>query len=548
MIRAAGRLAVTWSVLPLLAFAAAPADPWVRIQSANFELFTTAGERAGRDLARHFEQVRGFFLEVFKAQSTDGKPVRIVAFHNEKEFQPYRPSEAAAAFFHSGADHDYIVISGTAIEYYQVATHEYTHLLLGQTGGAIPLWLNEGLAELYSTIDQAGGRILVGKAPPGRAETLRNDRWIDLDALLSVTHESPLYNRKAHAGMFYAESWALVHMLSLDPAYRPHLSAMLDALKTAGSAEAFDRVYGKPLAQVERDLRAYVNAQTLRGLAFRVALAPAVESPAIEPHSSLLARLALAELLSDYPGKTGEASAAYLQVARDFPQRREVEAALGRFEWRERRNQEALSHFAHAIELGADDPRMFVAYGRTLGVANRSQEAAAALRTAIKLEPSLKEAHYDLGLLLVRTGEWRDALAELRLAGPVNPQQAPRYFYSIAYSEYRLGETIAARNHLEQVRPYTKIPSEVAALDRLSQALGPPVVEGVLETIECQGKLARLHVRMGDSVRTFLIPDLTAAKGLACGPQPGARVRLEFQAMPMGSAAADGLVRTLEFQ
>jgi tetratricopeptide (TPR) repeat protein len=191
---------------------------------------------------------------------------------------------------------------------------------------------------------------------------------------------------------------------------------------------------------------------------------------------------------------------------------------------------------------------MFVAYARALGAANRSEEAAAALGTAIKLEPSLKEAHYDMGLLLVRTGKWREALAELRLAGPVNPQQAPRYFYSIAYSEYRLGETIAARNHLEQARPFTKIREEAAALDRLSQALGPPVVEGVLETIECQGQLARLHVRIGDSVRTFLIPDLTAAKGLECGPQPGAHVRLEFQAMPMGSAAADGIVRTLEFR
>src|SRR5271165_1130158 len=93
MIRAARRLALTWSVLPFLAFAAAPADPWLRIQSANFELFTTAGERAGRDLVRHFEQVRGFFLGVFGVKSGDRRPVRIVAFHSEKEFAPYRPSE-----------------------------------------------------------------------------------------------------------------------------------------------------------------------------------------------------------------------------------------------------------------------------------------------------------------------------------------------------------------------------------------------------------------------------------------------------------------------
>ena len=44
---------------------AAPADPWMRIRSANFELFTTGSERTGRDLIQYFEQVRGFFQKAF---------------------------------------------------------------------------------------------------------------------------------------------------------------------------------------------------------------------------------------------------------------------------------------------------------------------------------------------------------------------------------------------------------------------------------------------------------------------------------------------------
>lgn len=52
--RAPLRLLALCCALPLCA---APHDPWLRIASANFELFTTAGERSGRDL-RHFEQVR----------------------------------------------------------------------------------------------------------------------------------------------------------------------------------------------------------------------------------------------------------------------------------------------------------------------------------------------------------------------------------------------------------------------------------------------------------------------------------------------------------
>jgi tetratricopeptide (TPR) repeat protein len=550
MIRTARRMALIWS-LTAVASAAAP-DPglrtqWLRIRSANFELFTTAGERAGRDLVRHFEQVRGFFLQVFGLKSAEGKPVRIVAFHSEKEFQPYRPSEVATAFHQDGSEHDYIVMSKADAEQYRVATHEYTHLLVGQFG-TVPLWLNEGLAELYSTLQQVGDKVVVGLAPPGRGRVLLQERWIPLDVLLSTGHDSPLYNEKSRAGMFYAESWALVHMLTLDGQYRPHLAAMLHALNTADSVAAFEQAYGKSPVEVQGDLQEYVSRQYLHGAAFKVPLEKSVESPEIEPHCGMLARLALAELLAESPGKLGQAGEMYRQVARDFPQRWEVEAALGRFAWRERHNQEAVTHFARAAEMGATDPRMFLDYADALAVTAHPEESVTALRNAIRLDASLKQAHYELGLALLRAGAWRDAMSELQLARPLKPLQASRYFYGMAYSAYRLGDAIAARNYLEQGRPYTKILEEVSALNGLSEALGPPVVEGVLESIECQGKLARLHVRVNDSAHVFLIPDLTGVKDLQCGPRTNLAVHIEFQAMPLGAEGADGIVRSLEFK
>jgi tetratricopeptide (TPR) repeat protein len=545
-------LALIWSLFAAMASAAAPADPameakWLRIRSAHFELFTTAGDRAGRDMVRHFEQVRGFFLQIFGLKSTEEKPVRIVAFRNDKEFQPYRPSQAATAFYHSGSEHDYIVMSSTDEEHYKVATHEYTHLLIAQIGSNVPLWLNEGLAELYSTLEPSGDRVVVGIPPPGRGRMLLEQPWIPLDTLLAVGHDSPLYNEKSRAGMFYSESWALVHMLNLDQQYRPRLAAMLDALKTSGSVAAFEQAYGKNLVQVQADLLEYVHRETLHGVAFKVPLEKSVESPEIEPHSGVLARLALAEMLAEYPGKIAQAGEMYAQLSRDYPQRWEVQAALGRFAWRERHNQDAVTHFAHAAELGATDPQMFLDYARALAVTAHAEESVKALRNAIRLDPSLKEAHYDLGLTLLRASSWREAMAELQLARPLKPQQASRYFYGMAYSAYRLGDFIGARNYVEQGRAYTKIPEELSALNGLSETLGPPVVEGTLEAVDCQGNTARLHVRVKDTERLFLIPDLTLVKDVACGPAANTPVRIEFQAMPMTASGADGIVRKLEF-
>jgi tetratricopeptide (TPR) repeat protein len=225
-----------------------------------------------------------------------------------------------------------------------------------------------------------------------------------------------------------------------------------------------------------------------------------------------------------------------------------VEAALGRFAWRERHNDAAAAHFARAAALGATDALMFLDYARALSVTAHSQDAIAALRTAVHLDPSLKDAHYDLGLALLRANSWRDAMAELQLARPLKPQQASRYFYGMAYSAYRLGDAIGARNYVEQGRPYTKIPEELSALNGLSETLGPPVVEGVLESVDCQGKAARLHIRVKESERLFLVPDLAAAKTLTCGPAANIAVQIEFQAMPLGATGADGLVRSIEFK
>jgi tetratricopeptide (TPR) repeat protein len=322
---------------------------------------------------------------------------------------------------------------------------------------------------------------------------------------------------------------------------------MLDALKTSDSATAFEKAYGKEPAGVQADLEEYVTRNTLHGYAFTV---PPESSapPAIEPHSGMLAKLAIAEMAAELPGKLAQAEALYDELARDYPRHWQVEAALGRFAWRERRNQEAVTHFAQAAKLGADDARMFLDYARALNVTAHPQGAVTALDTAIKLDPSFTDAHFELGLALLRASKWHDAMAELRLARPLKPQQASRYFYGMAYSAFRLGDSIAARNYLDQGRPYTKVPEELSALNGLSETLGPPVVDGVLESIECKGKVARLHVRVNDVEHLFLIPDLTAVQNLACGPSAAIDVRIEFQAMPVGAEGADGVVRSFEFK
>ena len=109
---------------------AADKDPWVRVSSPHFDLFTTAGERAGRDLIKHFEQVHSFFQQRFGTGIETTRKARVILFRSDKEYEPYRPNEFASAFYHPGEYHDVIVMNNTTENARPVAVHELTHLMV----------------------------------------------------------------------------------------------------------------------------------------------------------------------------------------------------------------------------------------------------------------------------------------------------------------------------------------------------------------------------------------------------------------------------------
>src|SRR5689334_19487412 len=111
--------------------------------------------------------------------------------------------------------------------------------------------------------------------------------------------------------MFYAESWALVHLLSLTPEFRPNLSTLAKALKDGAPEAAFQKTYGKPLAEIEASLHAYFTGNTIREAVFNVQLPKDIDAPEIQTEAQMGARLALAEMMGNTRGKQEKAREAY---------------------------------------------------------------------------------------------------------------------------------------------------------------------------------------------------------------------------------------------
>src|SRR5579862_6064801 len=202
---------------------------WIEVRSPHFIVLSNAGEKDGRHVAAQFENIRALFHTAFsKARVDPGKPTIIFALRNEDSLKIFLPSygtnpnaKKLAGLFLARPDMNFALVRmdapSTSGNEYHTVYHEYTHSILRMNFRGLPLWLDEGLAEFYGSTQFDSHSASFGMADANLLRTLQRDNLIPVATLVSVDASSPLYNAREHSGMFYAESWAIVHYFMLSP-------------------------------------------------------------------------------------------------------------------------------------------------------------------------------------------------------------------------------------------------------------------------------------------------------------------------------------------
>jgi tetratricopeptide (TPR) repeat protein len=104
--------------------------------------------------------------------------------------------------------------------------------------------------------------------------------------------------------------------------------------------------------------------------------------------------------------------------------------------------EEAITHYAKALELEPDNAAAHINLGNTLRVGGRLDDAIAHYVKALELEPDNAGAHLNLGNVLQYRGQLEDAIAHYTKALPKNGENAALY--------YNLGGAIlGARGNLD---------------------------------------------------------------------------------------------------
>lgn len=533
--RAAALLAATLLSPMPHALASAPPDPreeWLEARTPNFLVFSNAKARKTREIALGLERFRAVLEHLRPGmRATSPVPVTIFLFKDDRSYRPYKDvlpggtKPRVGHFFRTGAG-AYILLNvypprGGGP---QVVYHEYTHLFFQNNVQNLPLWLGEGLAEYYSTVEIARDEVQVGRPLADHVSWLRKSSFLPLAQLFAVGHDSPEYNESTRAGPFYAQSWLLVHYL-MDRARDEgpaKINGFLDSLADGESPEEASRsALDMDLVALERALRGYVNKPRFESARLRhTELTPEPEV-AVRPAELSDLLIALAGYLAQVQSEDGRAARAHVAAAlAAAPGDGDALAIEAYLDAREGRREEAAERFARALAASPRRAWSLVLYpGHRLrqGASSASVQELAMLRAALEratqLDPGFGEAHALLGFShLTGPGEGaaigRRALERASELLPARSDVA----YNLAVLQAEAGEFVAAR---------------VTILGRLARE--PELRRQALTAVEQAEAIAVANERLERGDGEAALAALRAARDRVEDPQARRELELRIQ-------------------
>ncbi len=412
-------------------------DSWISVRTKNFTLIGNAGEKDIRKVGLKLEQFREVFTRLFpNMRFNTPVPATVVVFKSDDSYAPFKPGPNIAGYFQAGPDVNYITLTTEGRgqqDPFNVIFHEYTHLLVDNTFADVPLWFNEGLAEYYSTFtitdDQ---KVRLGTPIGNHVFLLRESKMLPLRTLFEVDHKSPYYNETKKQGIFYAQSWALMHYLIIGKAGKiEQLGKFMELLNAKTPLEqAFQQAFGTPMEVMEKELRDYVRKDRYNVLdghfENKLELDTTTQAAAL---TEAEAQAYLGDLLAHSRRKDAYT---YLDKALKLdPNLGMAHASMGMLYFYEGKVKEAHASLERAVAANSQNYLAHYYYAFTLSygdgtVAEYQPEVAAKIRNhlqkAIELRPDYLESYKLLAFVSSVTGDGLDeAIAAMKRSLSVSP-------------------------------------------------------------------------------------------------------------------------------
>jgi tetratricopeptide (TPR) repeat protein len=489
-----------WSVLASDAADIQPTllnKPWFEARSIHFHTFSCGPVQQVARLTARLEQFRVAYEALAGAQAVLSPPINVIALPDQEALARCVPLYQGkpgnlSGFFHRGSDENLIVLSlsdgGT--DSLETIFHEYAHLLLRRNQEAWPMWLNEGMADIYATFEVTGDHgVRLGKPQALYLDILAHEPLLPLATLFAITHDSPGYNERERQGIFYAESWLLTHYLMVgSPVHRARFGELTTLLRQGQAPEqAFTNTFRLSLPLMQKELNRYIQQGRFNALELTVRASLQTTQP--------LATRALAPAETCFRlgdelfrvGRDDEARQLFTRSGTLDPASPLSYEGLGLMAAEAGQHAEALDQLKHAVAHGSKSFLVHYLYAREKLVLSTSipdtysklkgpdaAEVQTALETSLALMPEFGPAHHLMGFFqLVQEQDLAAAERHLKRAIELEPEK-PAYLLTLAQIQIAAHEPGSARGTLTALcQPY--IDGKVRAhAQKLLQNLGSP--------------------------------------------------------------------------
>ena len=488
-------------------------DRWHSVRTNHLFVIGNADPESLRRVAVWLEFFHAAFARVISRNVIDSSiPTTVIVFSDDASFTPFKPvyqgrPTAISGFFLPGDDVNYIALSlDPRGDPYATAFHEYVHLHVKDNIPGAPLWLNEGLAEIYESLQFSGSDVLIGTPKPGYLFLLRNLEMLPLKTLFSVGTDSPHYNERDKQGIFYGESWALVHYLMLgDRSGQDQFKRFLQRVASGDDvAKAIESAYGITIDKLEQEFESYVRNGNLRGQRITGIGDPRSYGSYTATQRSTLTEAETLFYLADlslHMGRDNVAERGFKEAIASDPSFLPAYAALGTLYVHQHRYDEAKKYLQKATTATQSyEVHYFYAYvlsregiSASGEVSQYSRENAALIREqllqSIKLEPKYAPSHYLLAVVdLVRGEQLDEALEMAEEAQQLSPSNKNYAGLVDDIKQFRAGNT-ATRDRREPIKSDAIAAPERASNSRLLGGAGGPVAINDGRTVDSSGSL-----------------------------------------------------------
>ena len=433
---------------------------WICLSNGHFVIYTTNDQAAASKQLRYLETVRSFFAAAKPFGGADQQQdTKVIAFSSSEEYAAYSFRSEGSGYFERTYKTNYIVLGRGGSDEQSLMGHEFTHLVVTNAGLKLPIWLNEGVADVYSTVEIDAHQARIGRPPAGFWETVRRRPFLSWDVIFAVDGSSSIYQGGENLNMLYAQSWALTHMLALDQAYSGGFRQFLEAVAAGQkSNEALRSVYQKGMPEIGADLAAYIRRKTLpvvqlqfTPVDFTLAeLSPGTSAspPVLDQPAEFDVQFALANVLAWKESSYGEGRQRLTALATSYPERPEPEETLGILALEHNQRAEARRSLALAVQRHSNDPEVLFESAVLEKEAGTGYAAVRALlQRAIDVRPGMDKARLELGFLDFEDFNYQQALAALTPIQVIPPESRFQTYFA-------MGQCYANLENLAQAELY----------------------------------------------------------------------------------------------